>query len=95
MLCEPVKVTTNSAISYGCWQLGHEHLIAHRDLLAAFFLLHTAVGDCAMNKLGTFGQAPGRLVALGTGTGIGTMLPYYNAKIAATTKRPLTLSWPN
>jgi hypothetical protein len=38
-----------------------------------------------MNKFGTFGQAPGRLGAVGTGSGAETMVPYYNAKITATT----------
>jgi len=58
--------------SYGCKQFGNEFLIAHTDLSAAFFLLHTAVGDCDMKKFGTFWQAPGRLGAVGTGSGVET-----------------------
>jgi len=38
--------------------------------------VHTAVGNCAMNKFGTFGQAPGGLGAVGTGTGVDTMVLY-------------------
>jgi hypothetical protein len=42
--------------SYGCWLFGNKLPTAHTDLSAAFYLLHKAVGNGAMNKFGNCSQ---------------------------------------
>ncbi len=39
-----------SAISYCCWLFEKKLLTAHTNLSAAFYLLHTTVGNGAMNS---------------------------------------------
>ncbi len=39
-----------SATSYSCWLFGNKFPMAPTALSAAFYSLHTAVGNCTMNK---------------------------------------------
>jgi hypothetical protein len=54
MLWELLK--TYSPNSYGCWLFENKLPLAHTDLSAAFYLLHTAVGDGTMKYFGAYSQ---------------------------------------
>ncbi len=62
MLSESFKVTAPSL--YGCWPFVNKLPKVYTDLSTAFYLLHTAIGNGAMNKFGNCSQWRSELLIL-------------------------------